>query len=65
MIDWKLKLISLLSILLIIIVITHFVKKDKIVIKYAIIWYISLIVLLLFSIFPEIFDYFAKKVLTK
>ena len=54
MISLKMKLVAIISILFVIITITHFVKKNKITIKYAIIWYISLIVLILFTAFPEI-----------
>ncbi len=54
MIGWKLKLAAIISLLAVIIAITHFVKKNKITIKYAIIWYLSLLVLILFTTFPEI-----------
>ena len=54
MIDWKLKLAVVILLLFVILVVTHFVKKNKITVRYAIIWYVSLIVLMVFSIFPEV-----------
>jgi len=60
MIDWKLKICAVISIIFVIIVITHFVKKEKITIKYAIIWYSALIILMVFSIFPEVLGFLTK-----
>ena len=54
MIGWRLKIAAIISIISVIIAITHFVKKNRITIKYAIIWYISLLVLIIFTTFPEI-----------
>jgi len=62
MIGWKLKLAAIISILSVIVAITHFVKKNRITIKYAIIWYISLIVLMLFTTFPEILGWLTSLV---
>lgn len=53
MIDFRLKLCSIFFLLIIGFIITLFVKKDKIIIKYAIIWYLSLLLLMIFTIFPE------------
>ncbi len=53
MIDLKIKVAAVVAILFVIIIITYFVKKNRITVKYAIIWYLSLLVLMLFSIFPE------------
>ncbi len=60
MIGWRLKLVAIISLLSVIIAITHFVKKNKITIKYAIIWYLSLIVLILFTTFPEVLGWFTS-----
>lgn len=60
MIDWKLKLIAVISLVIVILVITHFVKKNKISVRYSIIWYLSLVVLIIFSIFPEILGMLTK-----
>lgn len=60
MIGLKLKLVAIISLLSVIIAITHFVKKNKITIKYAIIWYLSLIVLMIFTAFPEILGWFTS-----
>ncbi len=54
MIDWKVKVAAAISLLFVIGIITHFVKKEKITVRYAIIWYLSLVVLMVFSIFPEV-----------
>ena len=54
MIDWKLKLVAVVSLLFIIILITYFVKNNRIIVRYSIIWYLSLIVLIILSIFPEV-----------
>lgn len=62
MIGWKLKLAAIISLLSVIIAITHFVKKNKITIKYAIIWYLSLILLILFTTFPEVLGWFTSLV---
>ena len=60
MIDWKLKLASVIALLFVIVIITHFVKKNRITVKYAIIWYLSLVVLMIFSIFPEALGWLAS-----
>ena len=62
MIGWKLKLAAIISLLSVMIAITHFVKKNKITIKYAIIWYLSLILLILFTTFPELLGWFTSLV---
>ena len=60
MIDWKLKLIAVIALLIVILIITHFVKNNKITVRYSIIWYLSLVVLIIFSIFPEILGWLAS-----
>lgn len=62
MIDWKLKLTAVISVIIVMVVITSFVKRDKILLKYAIIWYASLFVLMIFSIFPEMLGKLTKLV---
>lgn len=60
MIDWKIKVCAAAGILVVIAVITHFVKREKISVGYSIVWYLSLAVMMLFSIFPEIFGFFSR-----
>lgn len=62
MIDWKLKLIAVVFLLLVMGIITHFVKKNKIIIRYSILWFISLIILIIFTIFPEVLGWLSKLV---
>lgn len=62
MIGWKLKIAAIISLIAVIIAITHFVKKNKITIKYAIIWYLSLLVLIMFTTFPEILGWLTSLV---
>ena len=54
MVDWKIKIAAVISIIFVMIIITHFVKKNRITVRYSIIWYLSLLVLMIFSIFPEL-----------
>lgn len=60
MIDWKIKLIAVIALIIVILIITHFVKNNKITVRYSIIWYLSLIVLIIFSIFPETLGWLAN-----
>lgn len=60
MIDWKIKLIAVIALIIVILIITHFVKNNKITVRYSIIWYLSLIVLIIFSIFPETLGWLAS-----
>jgi len=62
MIDIKLKIISFIFLLIIFLVICYFVKKNKIIIKYAIIWYISLLILMFFTLFPNLLSYITHMV---
>ena len=50
----SLKLISVAFILLIALVITIFVRKNKITVKYSIVWYLSCLVLILLVLFPNL-----------
>lgn len=60
MIDWKIKLIAVIALIIVVLIITHFVKKNKITVRYSIIWYLSLAVLIIFSIFPELLGLLAN-----
>ena len=62
MIDWKLKLASVIALLFVVCLITHFVKKNKITVRYAIIWYLALAVLMVFSVFPEVLGWLTSLV---
>ena len=59
MIDIKIKICAVAGILFSLGIITHFVKKEKITVGYSIVWYLSCLVMILFSIFPEIFRFFS------
>ena len=50
----EIKLLAIAFILVLMFFITHFVKKNKMSIKYSIVWYLSLIILAIFTIFPNI-----------
>ena len=50
----EIQLLAIAFILVLMIFITHFVKKNKMSIKYSIVWYLSLIILAIFTIFPNI-----------
>lgn len=52
MISNSLKILSIISILIILFIITFFVKKNKILVKYSIIWYFCCLLLVLFVLFP-------------
>jgi hypothetical protein len=60
MIDWRVKTVAVVMLVFVMILITHFVKKEKITVRYAIIWYLSLAVLIIFSIFPEVLGAITK-----
>ena len=59
MIDIKIKICAVAGILLIVCIITHCVRKEKITVGYSIVWYLSCLVMILFSVFPEIFRFFS------
>ena len=54
----NLKIISILFIISIAVIITLFVKKNKILVKYSIVWYSSCILLILFTLFPNLLGWF-------
>ena len=54
------KLFSLLFILLLLIVVTHYVKKNKISVRYSLVWYASLLILTLFTVFPSLLGFVTK-----
>lgn len=54
------QLFALIFILLLLFLVTYCVKKNKISIKYSIVWYICLLTLTLFTIFPNILGYVTK-----
>lgn len=58
MISNNLKILSIIAILVIALIITFFVRKNKIIIKYSIIWYSCCILLILFVLFPTILTWF-------
>ncbi|MDD2203519.1 MAG: DUF2304 domain-containing protein [Bacilli bacterium] len=60
MISESLRLVSLLFLLVIILIVTFFVRKHRITIKYSLIWYFCTIVLLLFVVFPPILVWLTK-----
>lgn len=54
------KLFSLLFILLLFLFVTIYVKKNKISIKYSLVWYASIVILTLFTIFPSLLGFVTK-----
>lgn len=54
------QLVALAFILFLFLLVTYYVKKNKISIKYSIVWYLSLLVLTIFTIFPVILGYVTK-----
>lgn len=54
------QLVALAFILFLFILVTYYVKKNKISIKYSIVWYLSLLLLTIFTIFPVILGYVTK-----
>lgn len=54
------QLVALAFILFLFILVTYYVRKNKISIKYSLVWYLSLLVLTIFTIFPVILGYVTK-----
>lgn len=53
----SLMIISLSFIIILFIVITMFVRKNSISVKYSLIWYGSLFILFLFTVFPKLLKF--------
>lgn len=60
MISENLKLVTLLSLLIILLIITLFVRKHRISIKYSLVWYSYIFMLLIFIIFPTTLVWLTK-----
>lgn len=58
----EIQLVALFFILVLFLLVTHYVKKNKISIRYSIVWYMSLLVLALFTIFPWLLGFVTKLV---
>ena len=56
----NLKLVSVLFILLIVIIMVYALRKKRVSIKYAIVWFMASLILLLFLIFPETLGWLTK-----
>jgi hypothetical protein len=54
----NLKIFAILFIIFIIFIITVFLKKGKIIVKYSIVWYFSCLLLILFTLFPNMLTWF-------
>lgn len=54
---FEIQLVALVFILLLFILVTYYVKKNKISVKYSIVWYLCMVILALFTIFPNILGY--------
>lgn len=54
---FEIQLVALVFILLLFILVTYYVKKNKISVKYSIVWYLCMVILTLFTIFPNILGY--------
>ena len=51
---------KIILILFLFILVTYYVKKNKISVKYSIVWYLCLFTLTLFTIFPNLLGYVTK-----
>lgn len=58
----EIQLVALFFILFLLFLVTYYVRKNKISIKYSIVWYLSLLVLALFTIFPWLLGFVTKLV---
>lgn len=56
----NLKLFAIAFIIILILLITYFVRNNKISVKYSIIWYLSCLLLILFTIFPNLLGWFTN-----
>ena len=54
---FEIQLVALFFIFLLFILVTYYVKKNKISVKYSIVWYLCMVILALFTIFPNILGY--------
>lgn len=54
---FEIQLVALIFIFLLFILVTYYVKKNKISVKYSIVWYLCLLLLTLFTIFPNLLGY--------
>ena len=59
--SFKLKLLIVLGIILFNLVLAILIKKDKLPMKYALIWIISSFVVFLIPVFPRFFTYVSNK----
>lgn len=57
----KLTLLIIVGAIGLIVITTYFLRKGRIPEKYALLWYTMAIILLLVSIFPDFFTWFATK----
>jgi hypothetical protein len=56
----NLKIAGILFVLLIVMAIVYALRKDKISIKYSLVWLVTSVILLLFIFFPELLGWAAK-----
>lgn len=54
---FEIQLVALIFIFLLFILVTYYVKKNKISVKYSIVWYLCLLLLSLFTVFPNLLGY--------
>ena len=54
---FEIQLVALIFIFLLFILVTYYVKKNKISVKYSIVWYFCLLLLTLFTVFPNLLGY--------
>ena len=52
----NLKIVSLTFLIVLVLIIINFLRKDKISAKYAVIWLLTTLVLFLFILFPKVLD---------
>jgi len=50
----EVQVLAIIFIIILMVFITYFVKKNKMSIKYSIVWYLSLMILAIFTVFPNV-----------
>lgn len=58
--DLNIKLIATAFIVVLFLLVTSFVKRGKMTVKYSVVWYLCLLTLLVFTIIPNLLGWFTK-----
>lgn len=54
---FEIQLVALVFILILFLLVIYYVKKNKISVKYSIVWFLCLLILTLFTIFPNLLGF--------